>query len=152
MEQIVKKLITNLSIDELEKIKSITGMVIMITKIIEKVHKNKNLSYGDSGRLTSLVIDVLVSSMKGRDINPHLNSLIFQLEQDKAIIELLVSETIDVWHSVSSLCKSFTCFTCCKKKKVPRIRKSIIKSSHTFLISAADSHKKKEEFLQSTYV
>lgn len=149
MESIINKLILQLRVEEMEKIKTTYGMVVMIVKIIEKVHSKKNLSYQDSKRLTGLVIDVLVTAMKGRDISPQFNNLIFQLEQNKATIELLVSETIDVWHAVSGLCQG-----CCNKKKM-RVRKSIVERPDLEMVSVASSPRKVEgvsEFIKTTYV
>ena len=126
-ETIVNKLILDLSVEEMEKVKTTTGMVVKIIKLMEKVHSKKNLSYEDSKQLAGLVIDVLVITMKSRDISPQLNNLIFHLEQNKATVEILISETIDVWHVVSDLCQN--CMGCCKKKE-PRIRKSIVEKPH----------------------
>lgn len=123
METIVAKLISDLSIDELEKIKTTSGLVILIVKLIEKVHAKKNLSYEDSKKLISLVIDVLVITMKGKNISPEFDNLIIYLEQNKDVIELLVSESIDVWDAVSGLCKSCRCI-----KKESKIKKSVIET------------------------
>lgn len=116
METVVNKIISKLSTEEMEKIRTTSGIVVMIVKIIEKVHAKKKLSYEDSRRLTSLIIDVLVTTMKGRDISPEL---IFYLEHNKNTVEMLVSESIDIWHSISGLCQK------CYGGKQDRARKSI---------------------------
>ena len=138
MEKIVQKLIGDLSLEEVEKIKTTTGMVVLIVKIIEKVHKKKNLSYEDSKRLVSLVIDMLIIAFRDRNISRELDQLIFDVEKNKETIKLLVSEFIDVWHGFSDLCNC-DCGGCkgctCKGKKSPRIRKSIVPYGETVRVT-----------------
>jgi hypothetical protein len=114
MEQTVQKIVSG---SELEKIRSSTGMIVFIVKIIEQVHKQKKLSDDDSKKLVSLVIDTLVLVLKERSIEPQLTN---DLENNKDYYISLVYEFIDIYHNVSDVCKG-----CCPKKKEPQIMKSV---------------------------
>jgi len=112
METKIQKIITIL---DLESIKSTTGMVVMISKIIQNIHSKNKLSYDDSKQLISLVIDIII---KNKDINPQL---VEDLEKNKENYMVLVSEFIDIWNPISEICKS-----CCNWKKEPNVRSSMM--------------------------
>lgn len=105
MENIVNKNVRKIDID---KIETITGLAYTITKIIEKVHSKKNLSYQDSQKLIDLVITAI--------INIHQPAILIN---NKQTILFLVNELIKVWDIMAKIKCS-----CCSKKQ-NRMKKSV---------------------------
>ena len=129
--KVVQKIIDKLPVEEIEKVRTITGLVVLIGRLIDKIHKKKKLSYQESKLLTGLVIDTLIVSLKDRNINQNINNLVEELDQNRYMVEILVSEMIDIWHGMSGMCQK-----CCPRKE-SRVRQSIVEKKNQDIVKVS---------------
>lgn len=119
--KLVTTIVDKIPEDEMSRIKSVTGMVVLIVKIIEKSHKKKKLSYDDSKRLIGLVIDTLVHSLSGRDaLPPEVYEVVTYAQNNREDLKRYVEQSIDVWDALVPV----THYCGCGRKQ-SRIKKSL---------------------------
>lgn len=99
MDKLATKIITEISPQSLEKIKSVSGFSLLVVKIIEKAHKRKKLSYDNAKELTDLVIDQLIERIPNNTF----------LVENKTVIKESVDDMIDIWDILIPKIKKFCC-------------------------------------------
>ena len=120
--KLVTTIINKIPEDEMSRIKSVTGLVVLIVKIIEKSHKKKKLSYDDSKRLFGLVIDTLIHSLSGRSgLPPEVYEVVTYAQNNREDVKRYVEQSIDVWDALVPVTRHCGC-----GRKQSRIKKSII--------------------------
>lgn len=123
MDKLVLEIIRDIAPEEIDRITTVVGFVVLIAKIIERTHKKKNLTYDDSKRLVELVLDILVKTLEDRsDVPPELKSTLDFVKNHRMVIIEMIDDVILVWDIVVPK----ICGCCWKKKKESRIAKSYI--------------------------
>ena len=113
--RLVTTIINKIPGDEFGKIKSVTGIVVLIVKIIEEAHKKEKLSYDDSKKLVNLVIDTLIHTLRNKNISIEIVNYV---ENNRDEINNYVNDSIDIWDALVPVFRN-----CCKKRD-RRIQKS----------------------------
>jgi len=120
MDKIVLKIVKDIAPDEIEKITTITGFIVLIVKIIEKAQKKKNLSYEDSKKLVDLIVVILFETLEGRNISRDLREVLDFIRDHRPVFNELVDDSILVWDLIVP-----KLIICCRpsKRKVLKIEK-----------------------------
>ena len=123
--KLVKVILNKIPNEEFVKIKSVTGFVVLIVKIIEEAHRKQKINYDDSKKLVNLVIDTLIHTLKNINTPDEVISIVNYIENNRDEVKGYVNDSIDIWDALIPMFEN--CCGCIKrnKKYEKRHRKSI---------------------------